>query len=273
MIARSAYDWGWMALLLVLASMPALAADGAPGGSVLYFEDSYQRFQPTQEEQTVTAQFHFTNISTLPVSITYQQVCSCVSAATDRQTYQPGEHGVITAVFDIGINAGILIKYIHYTTDHPALKHGQLGMEFTLPSVPIIMPQTLWWNLGESPTAKAISIRAVRGWNHRITGVRSSDPRVSATLTISPDGWGYAVSVVPAATETALVAALTLTTDCARTFEAQAVINSSPSALHPPAAPAGATAIPTPAPAPDLVPAPTPAPNSGSLPAPASPAP
>lgn len=216
---------------LDLAGMPAAEAGEAAGGQPLVgeeglsFSDAWQRFAPGQEQSTVTGVFHFINRSTRRVALATHPYCDCIRTSADKEAYEPGEAGIITAIMTIGSTAGIVVKKIAFTTDHPNQAKGELAMELTLPPVPRIDTSLVSWWVGDAPTPIIMRIIVPEAFHHHITGVQVSDPGFTASLVEDAALPGFHLAVAPVATARAAHATIILRTDCARTFEVEAVVH------------------------------------------------
>jgi hypothetical protein len=211
----------------MLATTMALGGEAVlppQGPEVLHFADLRLHFSPTQEESSVIGIYHFTNVSSRRVVVTGRSTCHCTVITPDREAYEPGEQGTLTAIFSIGTYGGPLVRQIPFATDHPDQPTGLVWMDLKLPPAPIIRASLLAWSLHEQPTPKTFMIILVPGFNHRFTGVHASDPAFTATLADSPTLPGYLVTVAPIRTDDPLQASIVLETDCPRTFEVFAII-------------------------------------------------
>jgi hypothetical protein len=74
---------------------------GQQGAQALKFSQDRAKFGEIRQGDKKQVQVSFTNISDQPVRITEVVTdCECLQAKTDKQTYAPGEAGVITIDFD-----------------------------------------------------------------------------------------------------------------------------------------------------------------------------
>lgn len=160
-----------------------LTVDTAESAEALSFVQRTLRFSPTADDMIVTATFAFTNASDRQVTLTQvRSSCSCVSIQPPPKLVQPGEHGEIVAVMELGTLAGIQIKGIAILTDHPDEPRVDLSMEVTIPPTPIIITGGLTWEQGKPEPVRGLVIVCPPAFPFLPTAVTTNDPRLEATL-------------------------------------------------------------------------------------------
>ena len=83
-------------VLLLIASFNILQAE-------LVWEKTFITLKARSDDTVLEAVYKFTNKSDLPVKIEkVKSSCGCTTATTDKETYAPGERGLLKAVFTVG---------------------------------------------------------------------------------------------------------------------------------------------------------------------------
>ena len=198
---------GWLAAA-------ALAAGG------LEFADPLQEFHAAPDATSVTADFAFVNRGTKRVKIrNYDAPCSCMSAQIKggKLEYEPGEDGVIRAVFDLGNFSGTVDKQVvlWLEGDHAERPSVTLTVRVHIPELVVVEPKTLKWAVGEEPRPKSLSIRIESEQPVRILSVSGSNERFAHELKTVRDGAEYELEVTPQDTTLPGIGVLRIETDCA----------------------------------------------------------
>ena len=78
----------------------------------LQFAETALVVKATPQDKTLQARYKFTNSGSVPIGIIQLTTsCGCTVAVTDKNLYQPGDSGLLTATFTIGLSEG----HHHYT--------------------------------------------------------------------------------------------------------------------------------------------------------------
>ncbi len=152
-------------------------------------------FQTTQE-----AAFEFTNRSDKPVTIReVTSNCDCLSAATDRMVYSPGEKGVLTFSFSIGDRLGLYQRRLKVVTDEsPDPVHLLVRVE--VPELVTLTPRSVAWSLHEAPSEKPVDLEVIPGVTIDFTRVQPTSGTFAARLETLEAGRRYRVYLKPPAT-------------------------------------------------------------------------
>lgn len=103
------------ALLLLLPSLVATTA-----GASLQFADAALTVKATPQDKELQARYTFTNSGPDPVWIVQLNTsCGCTRAVADKTEYQPGETGIVTATYTIGLSQGRHTHTINIQTSEP----------------------------------------------------------------------------------------------------------------------------------------------------------
>lgn len=82
-----------------------LTATAAHAG--LEFAETSLVVKASPQDKTLQARYKFTNSSSTPIGVIQLTTsCGCTVAATDKDLYQPGDTGVLTATYTIGLSEG-----------------------------------------------------------------------------------------------------------------------------------------------------------------------
>jgi Protein of unknown function (DUF1573) len=195
-------------LLLFLLVAAASAADLAFTQTTISLTP-----KPGSEREIVT--FPFSNTGTQAFTITQiDTTCGCTTVDLEKRTYQPGEKGEITVIFDLNGLAGLQEKTIQVYYDRGAMI--MLNLKALLAEAPTVAPTFLTWKVGAASDEQVAVVTMPAGVSERVTGVTTSSPEMTATL--YPRDLDYAIAVKPASTAGATNVMITIRTDLGRTL-------------------------------------------------------
>jgi Protein of unknown function (DUF1573) len=178
----------------------------------LSFDKPMQEFRRLPEDGHVEAHFAFKNTGTEPVTVKRVQTsCGCTSARLDRNTFAPGEGSEIVVKFTFGSRRGPQRKIITVATEDK--KEVALDLRVWIQEPLMIAPALVFWKVGDTAEEKSVELTVAPSQNMTVTGVKSSNPRVSATLVTLKPGEKYSVKVKPADTAQKEAAELTVQTN------------------------------------------------------------
>lgn len=73
----------------------------------LEFAETALVVKATPQDKTLQARYKFTNAGSIPIGIIQVTTsCGCTVAVTDKNLYQPGDSGLLTATYTIGLSEG-----------------------------------------------------------------------------------------------------------------------------------------------------------------------
>ena len=197
--------------MLRLPLLFALAI-AATAGADLVWEQPLQEFHRAPEDGEVVAKFAFRNTGAKPVDITrVASSCGCTATRLEKRKIAPGEAGEIEARFTFGGRRGEQRKTISVTTDDG--RQVALELRCWIEEALTIAPALVFWRIGDEPAAKAVDINVATGRSVAITSIRSSNPRLKATLRTIEAGKHYAIEVQPADTTQREIGQLAVQTD------------------------------------------------------------
>lgn len=170
--------------------------------------------KPGSEREIVT--FPFRNAGTQALTITQIDTsCGCTSIDLEKRTYQPGEKGELTVIFDLNGLSGLQEKTIQVYHDRGAMI--MLRLKAMLAEAPTIAPAFLTWKVGAPATEQVAVITMPKGVIERAVEVTSSSPAIGGKLYARDDDT-YALAVIPTSTAEATNVMLTVKTDLGRTL-------------------------------------------------------
>jgi len=123
----------------------------------------------------------------------------------DKNTYQPGEKGHITAIFTIGRRKGDQVKGVNVVVRGEA-ELTTLTMVTHVPEPIKIDPSFVFWHSGDAPTPKTIQLKFPAGTHE--ARVSSSDSKILAVLETISEGTEYRITVTPEGTDRQTMAVL-----------------------------------------------------------------
>jgi len=221
----------------------------------LSFEQTEIEVHPKATDAAALASFKYQNKGTKPIKITsVKSSCGCTVAASQKDEVAPGEKGEVTANFNIGGRTGLQQKAITVTTDDPAQPTINLMLKADIPVSLEIKPNFVYWENGEAPKPKTITVKAGKDVTVTKLDVTSSAPEFTTKVDKGSAPGEFNIQVTPKDTSAMQNATLTIKPDFPQTFYATArVTPPTPPANAPATAPAtapNAAAVPPTAPAP-----------------------
>jgi hypothetical protein len=197
-----------LAFLACLLLIPAaVSAD-------LKWDKTTQEVLRTRDEGAFETRFTFRNTGESPVTIRLLRAsCGCTTARLEKKTYAPGEQGEIPVRFVFGDRKGLHHVSVNvFTAEHPD-QPTLLNLFIDIRDPVAIEPAFVYWRTGEAAAAKTVQVSATPGQPVHVTGVSSSNPRVTAALETVKPGAKYIVSATPADTSKKEAAEITIQTD------------------------------------------------------------
>src|ERR1700704_3378158 len=134
--------------VLVVAIVAGLAS---PAHSELAWEQTQLELRPAVGDDTAVGHFKYQNKGDKPVAIkSVTTSCGC-TAASAKQSADPGEKGEVTATFKIGARVGAQLKSINVVTDDLAHPTTVLTLKVAIPTLLELQPTFVYWQSGEEP--------------------------------------------------------------------------------------------------------------------------
>lgn len=184
-----------LALPLSLLAATALAQPGAtePPPFVPYLAFETKRIEHTAQpgETSFKANFPFTNKTDKVVEVLHvQSTCGCTVATLEKMTYEPGEGGVIEAVFEYGDRAGPQEKTVSVMTlsaggAGPQMEHLTIAVNLLDPLR--VVPRLISWRSSEGGEERHLQVRLEPSLDPKPVRVETSDPAFEAHLEPTSD--------------------------------------------------------------------------------------
>jgi Protein of unknown function (DUF1573) len=224
----------------------------------LKWEQNTIDLHPAVSDKTAVAHFKYQNVGSTPVR--FQSVkasCGCTTTQTQKEIVNPGEKGEIVATFNIGDRTGQQIKTVTVQTDDPNSTQATtiLTLKATIPQSLEIKPTFVYWQSGEEPKPKKVSIKAAKDFPAKNITVKSNSQVFESKVEPGRASGEWTIEVTPKDTSHPDGAALLIQTDypkeAPKLFYVNAQVTNprgAPSTLRPPGAP-GAPAVRTATPA------------------------
>lgn len=230
--------------VLLIAIIGGLAS-GAH--SELVWEQTELELRPAVGDDTAVGHFKYQNKGDKPIAIkNVSTSCGC-TAASAKNSAEPGEKGEVTATFKIGDRTGVQQKMITVATDDPQHPSTALTLKVVIPQVLELQPAFLYWPAGEAAKPKTILAKAGKDVAIKNLDVSSSNPDFLTKVEPGSSANEFRINVEPKQTTQPATARLTIKPDLpngkSKLFYATASITRSPSSgaqITNPAAPATA---------------------------------
>ena len=235
----------------------------------LKWEQNTIDLHPAIGDKQAVARFKYQNTGTTPVRFkSVKASCGCTTTQTQKEVVGPGEKGEIIATFNIGDRTGMQMKTVTVQTDDP--NPGQATTVLTLKAnigqALEIKPTFVYWQSGEEPKPKKISIKAAKDFPAKNITVKSNSPNFESKVEPGNAPGEWTIEVTPKDTSHVFGTSLLIQTDypkeAPKSFAVTAQVTNPPAAPPPlrpnPAAP--------PAPAKSSTPAAIPTPATGARP-------
>jgi hypothetical protein len=223
--------------------------------SELKWEQNTIDLHPAVGDKTAVAHFKYQNTGTTPVHFkSVKASCGCTTTQSQKEVVNPGEKGEIVATFNIGDRTGQQMKTVTVQTDDPNPTQATtiLTLKANIAQALEIKPTFVYWQSGEEPKPKKISIKASKDFPAKNLTVKSNNPSFESK--VEPGSAGeWTIEVTPKDTSHPMGTSLVIQTDypkeAPKSFNLNVVVTNPPPAppvLRPniPNAPATRTATP-----------------------------
>ena len=199
----------------------------------LVWEQTELELRPAIGDDTAVGHFKYQNKGDKPVAIkNVSTSCGC-TAATAKNSAEPGEKGEVTATFKIGDRTGMQQKMITVVTDDPAHPTTSLTLKVAIPQVLELQPTFVYWQAGEATKPKTILAKAGKDVSVKSLDVSSSSPDFLVKVEPGPSADQFRIDVEPRQTAQPAAATLTIKPNLpkgqAKIFYASASVTRAPS--------------------------------------------
>jgi hypothetical protein len=161
-------------------------------------------------QRTLDVAFAFKNTGAKPVAIRDVQVnCDCMTASADKQIYQPGEAGVISARFAVGDRVGVYQRSVTVVTDDSTPPQ-RLNVQIDVPELAAVTPRVLEWSHGAAAEEKSVEVTVEESIQINFAEIFVSADSFRARIETLEPGRRYRMLVKPVSTADAASAAIRL---------------------------------------------------------------
>jgi hypothetical protein len=180
--------------------------------SDLVFEQTQLELHPAAGDETAVGHFKYQNKGDKPIAIkSVTTSCGC-TAASAKNTADPGEKGEVTATFKIGDRVGTQQKAITVTTDDATHPTQTLMLKVVIPQVLELQPTFVLWQSGEATKPKTIVAKAGKDISIKNLEVASSSPEFTAKTERGSAAGEFRINIEPKQTKQAAATTLTIKT-------------------------------------------------------------
>lgn len=189
----------------------------------LAWEKTEIELHPKIGDKEAVAQFRYENKGTTPINFkNVRSSCGCTVASLKKNDVAPGEKGEITATFNMGGRTGVQQKAIMVETDDASQASLNLQMRIVIPQEVDVQPSFVYWETGEAPKPKTITIKAGEGVQMTKLDVTSNTPDFTTTVRRGSHNGEFTIAVQPKDTARVSASTLTIKSDYPKTVYATA---------------------------------------------------
>src|SRR5437763_6211102 len=182
----------------------------------LKWEQNVIDLHPALGDKTAVAHFKYQNTGTTPVHFkSVKASCGCTATQSQKEVVNPGEKGEIVATFNIGDRTGQQVKTVSVQTDDPNPTQANTVLTFkaTIPQALEIKPAFVYWQSGEDPKPKKISVKASKDFPAKNITVKPSSPNFESKVEPGSGAGEWTIEVMPKDTSHPMGAALVVQSD------------------------------------------------------------
>ena len=186
---------------------------GASARAELKWDQTAIELHPGATDKTAVAHFKYQNNGDKPVHFaSVKGSCSCTVAQPPKNDVAPGEKGEIVATFTIGDRTGTQTKNVTVQTDDPKNPVQLLTLTTFIPTGLDVSPAFIFWQSGEEPKFKSITVKANKDFFAKQVTATSSNPKIQTRVV--PLGKGeFRIDVQPLDTSSALAGSIVIQPD------------------------------------------------------------
>lgn len=211
----------------------------------LKWEQNVIDLHPAVGDKTAVAHFKYQNTGTTPVHFkSVRASCGCTTTQSQKEVVNPGEKGEVVATFNIGDRTGQQMKTVTVQTDDPNPSQATtiLTLKANIAQALEIKPTFVYWQSGEEPKPKKISIKASKDFPAKNITVKSNSQNFESKVEPSKTSGEWTIEVTPKDTSHPMGTALLVQSDYPKEAPKSFYVNASITA--PPGAPASKTGTP-----------------------------
>lgn len=182
----------------------------------LKWDQTTIELHPALGDKQAIAHFKYQNVGKTPVHFkSVHASCGCTAAQSQKDQVSPGEKGEVTATFNIGDRTGLQVKNVTVQTDDPDPSHATmvLTLKADIATALEAKPAFVYWQAGEDPKPKKISVKAASGFPVKNVTVKSNSQFFSSKIEKGSAAGEWTVEVQPKDTNHMMATALVLQAD------------------------------------------------------------
>src|SRR5947199_5041904 len=189
---------------------------GVAARAELKWEQNTIDLHPAIGDKTAAAHFKYQHTSTTPVHfISVKASCGCTTTQSQKELVNAGQKGEIVATFNSGDRTGQQMKTVTVQTDDPNPTQATtiLTLKATIPQALDIRPAFVYWQTGEEPKPKKVSIKASKDFPAKNITVKSNSQVFESKVQPSKTSGEWTIVVTPKDTSHAMGTALLVQSD------------------------------------------------------------
>ncbi len=162
-------------------------------------------------DQTAVGHFKYENKGNKMIRVlSVRPSCGCTAAAMKKNEVAPGEKGELTATFNIGGRTGLQQKTINVETDDGGSQFTVLTMKTMVAQLAEVQPSFVYWESGEAPKAKTITVKPGKDITIKNVEVTASTPAFVTEVKPGAVAGEFQINVTPRDTKKQAMATLTI---------------------------------------------------------------
>src|SRR5436853_4299256 len=181
----------------------------------LKWEQNVIDLHPAVGDKTAVAHFKYQNTGSTPVHFkSVKASCGCTTTQSQKEVVNPSEKGEIVATFNIGDRTGQQMKTVAVQTDdpNPAQATTTLTLKANIAPALEIKPPVVYWQNGEEPKPKKISVKAAKEFPAKEITIKSNSQNFESKVEPGKAG-EWTIEVTPKDTSHPMGTALQIQTD------------------------------------------------------------
>jgi hypothetical protein len=176
----------------------------------LTWEQTQIELHPAVGDKEAVGHFKYKNTGDRPVRIkSVRTSCGCTAAQSQKEAIAPGDTGEVTATFKIGDRTGTQVKGVTVETDDRVHSTIALVLKTVIAQPLEIQPVLVYWQTGEEPKAKSISVKAGKDFPVKEINITPVNQNFETKITKVGDG-EFKIDIQPRDTARPIAAVFTL---------------------------------------------------------------